>query len=491
MLNISGWAEEELKHTLKELADLKFALDASSIVAITDRKGIIKFVNEKFCEISQYSAEELLGQDHRIINSGHHSPDFFKLMWKTIGNGRIWRGEIRNRAKDGTFYWVDTTIVPFLDDEGKPYQYVAIRTDITKRKKAEEDLGKTMRQLADLKYAIEESSIVAITDQQGTIQYVNDRFCQISKYSREELLGQDHRIINSGEHPKEFFRDLWKTIGQGKVWKGEIRNRAKDGAYYWVDTTIVPFVNDQGKPYQYVSIRNDITDRKMTEELMRNSERLTIVSQLAAGVAHEIRNPLTALKRIVRMLGSKENLYDAAEYFPVILSELDRIDFIMNEYLMLAKPQVVNFSEKRVSYMLESIVKLLTVHASMNNIRVVTELDPDLPIINCDENQLKQVFINLAKNALEAMPNGGKLLIQAQQPDPDHILVRFADEGVGIPEEVLAKLGEPFFTTKEKGTGLGLMVSFRIVESHHGTLTFKSQSGQGTTAEILLPVANR
>lgn len=485
------WAEEELKHTLKELADLKFALDASSIVAITDRKGIIKFVNEKFCEISQYSAEELLGQDHRIINSGHHPPDFFKLMWKTIGNGRIWRGEIRNRAKDGTFYWVDTTIVPFLDDEGKPYQYVAIRTDITKRKKAEEDLGKTMRQLADLKYAIEESSIVAITDQQGTIQYVNDRFCQISKYSREELIGQDHRIINSGEHPKEFFRDLWKTIGQGKVWKGEIRNRAKDGAYYWVDTTIVPFVNDQGKPYQYVSIRNDITDRKMTEELMRNSERLTIVSQLAAGVAHEIRNPLTALKRIVRMLGSKENLYDAAEYFPVILSELDRIDFIMNEYLMLAKPQVVNFSEKRVSYMLESIVKLLTVHASMNNIRVVTEFDPDLPIINCDENQLKQVFINLAKNALEAMPNGGKLLIQAQQPDPDHILVRFADEGVGIPEEVLAKLGEPFFTTKEKGTGLGLMVSFRIVESHHGTLTFKSQSGQGTTAEILLPVANR
>jgi PAS domain S-box-containing protein len=491
MLNITGWAEEELKHTLKELADLKFALDASSIVAITDRRGIIKFVNEKFCEISQYTTEELLGQDHRIINSGYHPPDFFKMMWKTISKGEIWRGEIRNQAKDGTFYWVDTTIVPFLDDEGKPYQYVSIRSDITKRKQAEEDLKMTMKQLADLKYAIEESSIVAITDRQGTIQYVNDRFCMISKYSREELIGQDHRIINSGQHSKEFFRDLWKTIGQGKVWKGEIQNRAKDGAYYWVDTIIVPFLNEQGKPYQYVSIRSDITERKMSEELLRNSERLTIVSQLAAGVAHEIRNPLTALKRIVRMLGGKNNLYDATEYFPLILSELDRIEFIMNEYLMLAKPQVVKFAEKRVSYMLESIVKLLTVHASMNSIRVVTELDPDLTIINCDENQLKQVFINLIKNAFEAMPNGGKLLIQAQQPDPDHILVRFVDEGVGIPEEVLAKLGEPFFTTKEKGTGLGLMVSFRIVESHHGTLTFKSQSGQGTTAEILLPVANR
>lgn len=488
MLTINGWAEDELKQTLKELADIKFALDASTIVAITDQQGIIKYVNDKFCEISQYNVEELIGNDHRIINSGYHPHDFFKMMWKTIGKGRVWRGEVRNRAKDGSYYWVDTTIIPFLNEEGKPYQYVAIRSDITPKKQAEEELHSTLKQLADLKFALDESSIVAITDNKGIIQYVNDTFCEISKYSREELLGQNHRIINSGFHSKEFFSNLWKTICQGKVWKGEVRNKAKDGTFYWVDTTIVPFINDQGKPYQYVAIRSDITERKLTEEQLRKSERLSIVSQLAAGVAHEIRNPLTALKRIIRMLDTQENNENAGEYFPIILSELDRIEFIVNEYLTLAKPQIAKFEDKNVKKILQNLMKLVDIHAAMNNIRIETDFAEDIPDIHCDENQLKQVFINLIKNAIEAMPHGGTLTIQVKRQELDQLLIRFIDEGVGIPEEVIAKLGEPFFTTKEKGTGLGLMVSYRIIQSHEGSLKFTSQNGEGTTVDVLIPV---
>ncbi len=251
---------------LRELNDLKAAIDQHAIVAITDAKGRISYVNDKFCEISKYSREELLGQDHRIINSGFHPKQFIRGLWHTISSGNVWKGEIKNKAKDGSFYWVDTTIVPYLGDDGKPIQYIAIRADITDRKRAAEESAKALRELNDVKSALDEHAIVAITNQRGVITYVNDKFCAISKYSREELVGQDHRIINSKFHSKEFIRSIWETIGHGRVWKGEIKNKAKDGSFYWVDTTIVPYLGEDGKPIQYIAIRADITDRKKADE---------------------------------------------------------------------------------------------------------------------------------------------------------------------------------------------------------------------------------
>src|SRR5215213_8872414 len=166
-------------------------------------------------------------------------------------------------------------------------------------------LERSEKELADIKFALDESAIVAITDQRGVINYVNDKFCEISGYSREELLGQDHRIINSGYHPKEFIRSLWRTIAQGQIWRGELRNRAKDGSFYWVDTTIVPFLDDRGKPRQYLAIRSDVTQRKAAEAQLMNQAALAQLGQLAAVVAHEVRNPLAGVRGTLQVLRSR------------------------------------------------------------------------------------------------------------------------------------------------------------------------------------------
>ena len=211
--------------------------------------------------------------------------------------------------------------------------------------RTERELEESLKELADIKFALDQSSILAITNEQGIISYVNNQFCQISKYSRQELIGQDHRIINSGYHSKDFIRNLWTTIASGEVWRGEIKNRAKDGTYYWVDTTIVPFLNAAGKPYQYVAIRNDITERKQMESELTRSAQLSLLGELAASLAHEIKNPLAGIQGAVDILIRRRQAGDPERLaLEGVRGEVVRIDATVRALLERARPRAVSLA---------------------------------------------------------------------------------------------------------------------------------------------------
>ncbi len=280
---------------LKEIEPLQQALEDSFILFITDEQGMILYGNARLVQISQYAQDELIGQHVRMLKSKIHPPRFYQEIEKRIAAGKVWHDEICVRAKDGTEYWVDMTVIPVRSNREEKVQYLWFGHSITDRKRTERSLERSLQELRDMKQALDESSIMAVTDRRGVITYVNDKFCEISKYSREELIGNTHRVVNSGYHSREFFDTMWKTIASGKVWKGEIRNQAKDGSYYWVDTTIVPFLDEHGKPYQYVSIRHDITERVLAKK------------RLAAALQDDFRKTVQNLQNGIFKLARDQN----------------------------------------------------------------------------------------------------------------------------------------------------------------------------------------
>ncbi|MBD1937425.1 PAS domain S-box protein [Microcoleus sp. FACHB-68] len=239
-------------------------------IFMIDPDGYIVSWNEGAENIKGYKAKEIIGQH---LSRFYTAEDIAQSRPERILQVAAAKGRFEDKGwrirKDGSRFWADAILTALRDEAGNLKGFSKVTRDITATKIAEEEAKISLKQLSDIKFALDESAIIARTDHRGIINYVNDKFCEISKFSKEELVGQDHRILNSGYHPKEFFRTLWATISSGQIWKGEIRNRAKDGTYYWVDTTIVPFVDEQGKPFQYLAIRSDITELKRVEEELR------------------------------------------------------------------------------------------------------------------------------------------------------------------------------------------------------------------------------
>jgi PAS domain S-box-containing protein len=361
-----------------------------------------------------------------------------------------------------------------------------------------------LKELSDIKFALDESAIVAITDQTGKITYVNDKFCEISKYSREELLGQDHRIVNSAYHPKEFIRNIWTTIAGGKVWRGEIRNRAKDGTIYWVDTTIVPFLDERGKPYQYAAIRYDITEQKRIENQLLRAQRMESIGTLAGGIAHDFNNILSPILMATEMLQLNDTDRETTRWLSIIRENAERGADLVKQVLTFARGMEGERIIVQVKHIIKDLVKVLK-QTLPKSITVKDQLEPDLWIIQADPTQIHQVLMNLSINARDAMPLGGTLTIGAEnvvldenyarvhldaQPG-EYLMISVSDTGFGIPLEIQDRIFDPFFTTKEigKGTGLGLATAITIVRSHGGFINVYSDPGRGTKFSVYIPTA--
>jgi len=454
---------------------------------------------------------------------------------RTIALAEPFKGDYRFLAKNGRIVWIHGEVTVVRDAGGRPSflqgigyeitelklaeevlrrsqeeldQLVKARTveimtvnkslesEIALRERVEEDMRQSLKDLADVKSALDEHAIVAITDPKGKITYANDKFCAISKYPRAELMGQDHRLINSGFHSREFMRDLWASITHGKVWKGEILNRAKDGALYWVDTTIVPFLGIDGKPAQYVAIRADITERKRAQErqneLMGELKEINEqLNQFAYVVSHDLKAPLRAISSLADWLITDygDKVGEAGrEQFAMLLGRTKRMNSLVDGILRYSR--ITRQHEEQVTVdvnvLLREVSEMLSPPAGM-----ALHIAPGLPTVQCERTRLTQVFENLVSNAIKYMGKPAGDIYVGCEDAGLHWKFSVRDTGPGIEERYFEKIFQIFQTLAARddreSTGIGLAIVKKNVELSGGRVWVESKPGQGSAFFFLIP----
>ncbi|MCH6268215.1 PAS domain S-box protein [Neobacillus citreus] len=367
---------------------------------------------------------------------------------------------------------------------GEVVEVIASCVDITERRKVEKALHDS-----ENKYRLiteNMTDLITLFNQDGTCVYATPSHQTVLGYTPEFFIGHNNEHLTHPEDAplmKKTFVEVLETKTPCKV---ELRLLHANGDWRLLECTGTPVIGENGEVEHIMVASNDITEKRRAEELLSKSEKLSLVGELAAGVAHEIRNPMTSIKGFIQLF-QQGIIRD--EYFDVVLGEFDRVEDIIKEFLSLARPQEIQLKQVNIPVLLKEVETLIKSEAHLKDVEILLEIEPDLPAIMCDTNQIKQVLLNLCKNSMDALDTKRKGLIKITVGvECDQLLLQVIDNGIGISEERIKRLGEPFYSNKEKGTGLGLMICFRIIKQHNGTITFQSKGNCGTTAQVRLPL---
>jgi len=497
-----------------------------ALIAI-DPQGTITDVNEEMEALTGCTRNELFGTSFK--HHFTHPARAEAAIIRVLNEGKVTNYELTLRAEGGRDTAVSFNARTFYDRKRTLQGVFASVRDVTHRKRVEEQAATVLRELNDVKAAIDQHALVGITDCRGKITYVNDNFCAISKFSREELLGRDHRITSSGFHSKEFIRNIWQTISDGRVWRGEIKNKAKDGTFYWVDTTIVPYLDEDRQPFQFIAIRADITERKRFERLLQEknvelADANRMKSEFLANMSHELRTPLNAIIGFSEVLsdGLVGDMPDRQRGFVgEIFSSGQHLLSLINEILDLSKVEagkmVLDLESTQVWSLLENALLIMREKAATGHVTLSIEAAGNLGAILADPRKVKQIVYNLLANAVKFTPDGGHVTLRAGRvsrarvaqlsgirpglasPLADSEFAEFleltvTDSGIGISPEHLDRLFTPFsqidggLARRFEGTGLGLTMVKLLAELHGGAVAVESSAGEGSCFSVWLPL---
>jgi len=485
-------AEEQLRlfeHAFKSVHEGVF---------ITTLQGTLLFTNPTFCSMYGYSLDELEGKNIFDIVKNGDLADMYGSILSPDYKEHGWEIKLQQMRNTGESFLIHLSLSVIRNSEGTPLSFVGFVKDISE----DERISETLRHLSN---AIEQSPVaIVITDLKGNIEYINEQFCSITGYAKEEISDKNIRILKSGETKLDEYRELWQTITSGSEWRGIFHNKKKNGELYWDSTIIYPMKNESNVITHYIAFKEDISDQRKLEAQIRRSQRLEVIGTLAGGIAHDLNNVLSPILMAVQLLRMKISDPKGLQLLTTLEATVNRGADIVKQILAFARGNEGERMLLQPKHLLREVYEIMQ-ETFPRQISVQAEIPKDLWPVVGDATQLHQVFMNLCVNARDAMPHGGGLTIRAEnveltekqaslhvdaKPGP-YVMISVIDTGIGIPQENLDKIFDPFFTTKEvgKGTGLGLATVQTIVRSHQGFVTVYSEVGHGTNFKVYVPAA--